>query len=539
MRTIACIALVSFLLAAAFGQSIESTATFEIADVHTSARTTNPVFRVITRAGRYELRNATMVDLIRMAYSVNAENVVGGPNWIEFDRFDVIGLVPPNKPAETQKLMLQALLADRFKLVMHHDTRSLTGFVLSMGRGKPKLKEATGSGNPGCQSQSLPAPAPVPGQIVLPLTAVSCHNMTMAAFASELRRLGVGYVTNTIVDSTGLKGSWDFDLKWTQKILLQMTGAEGTTLFDAIDKQLGLKLEEQKMPTPVIVVDDVNEKPTANLPDVATKLPPPPPAEFEVADIKLVDPNAPRTPTQIGLLPGGRVNLPSISLRFLITLAWNLNLAVNEEIAGAPKWIDSAAFDIIAKAPAGTTGSLLDLGPMLQNLLIDRFKMKAHFEDRPVTAYTLVTVKHKLKKADPSTRTGCKSGTGPAVANALFGLAPRAVTCQNITMAQFADQLQIIGGSYIRYPVVDGTALEGAWDFTITFSPIPPSQLAGLRGAPPAVPAAGAGLEASDPIGGTSLFDAVEKQLGLKLEMQKRAYPVFVIDHIEEKPTDN
>ena len=63
------------------------------------------------------------------------------------------------------------------------------------------------------------------------------------------------------------------------------------------------------------------------------------------------------------------------------------------------------------------------------------------------------------------------------------------------------------------------------------------SQLAGLRGAPP--PGAAATVAASDPVGGTSLFDAIDKQLGLKLEAQKRTYPVFVIDHIEEKPTDN
>ena len=77
------------------------------------------------------------------------------------------------------------------------------------------------------------------------------------------------------------------------------------------------------------------------------------------------------------------------------------------------------------------------------------------------------------------------------------------------------------------------------WDFTFTFSPIPPNQLAGLRGAPPPGLPAGPSFEAPDPVGATSLFDAVEKQLDLKLEKQKRLSPVFVIDHIEEKPTEN
>jgi uncharacterized protein (TIGR03435 family) len=112
-------------------------------------------------------------------------------------------------------------------------------------------------------------------------------------------------------------------------------------------------------------------------------------------------------------------------------------------------------------------------------------------------------------------------------------------------MAQFADQLQMIAGSYVTYPVVDATGLDGAWDFTLSFSPINPQQLSGLmasaaRGAAAAgAPGAGA-VTASDPIGGgVSLFDAIEKQLGLKLEMRKRTLPVFVIDHIEEKPTEN
>jgi uncharacterized protein (TIGR03435 family) len=337
-------------------------------------------------------------------------------------------------------------------------------------------------------------------------------------------------------------------VKWTSSFVISLiAGAEKITVFDAVDKQLGLKLEEQKLPSSVIVVDQVNQTPTPNPPDLAAKLPPLPVAEFEVADIKPVMPGSllPGAIGPAGLLPGGRVNLPRFPLRLAISLAWNLNL--NEEIAGAPKWIDSAPFDIIAKVPAelapvnGTTGSIDELGPMLQSLLTDRFKMKTHFEDRQVTAYTLVSAKPKLKKADPSTRTGCKLGNSNTVSNVgVISLPGRLATCQNITMAQFASLLQMIGGNYVHYPVVDATGLEGAWDFSFTFSPIAATQLAGLRGANPFGPA-GPGTDpgASDPVGGVSFFDALEKQLGLKLEPQKRSYPVFVIDHIEDKPTEN
>jgi uncharacterized protein (TIGR03435 family) len=529
MRALACMTLAAVLSVAAAGQSTEITPAFEIADVHASPRGANAFMRNSVRAGRYELHN-------------------GGPAWLEYDRFDVLAKIPSKtSPQDTLKLMLQALLADRFKFVLHKDTRPVAGFVLSMGKGKPKLKEADPSGETGCKPQPQALPAPTPGVPNVPMTVFACHNITMEAFAAALRGFAPAYVTNAVVDSTELKGSWDFDIKFTQRPLLQLAGSDGVSLLDAIDKQLGLKLEEQKIPTSVIVVDQVNLKPTDNPPDLATKFPPPPPLEFEVGDIKPSGPAVPGGgPFLLGVLPGGRVNLPRLPLTLAINLAWNIS---NDDIVGAPKWLSTTLFDIIAKLPAdaipatGGVTPLQDIGPAMQALLIDRFKMKIHFEDRQVNAYTLVAGKPKLKKANPSGRTGCKTGNAPGPSGGTaspFGIlsAVRLATCQNITMAQFADQLQSIAGPYVHYPVLDKTGLEGAWDFTFTYSAIPPTQLAGLRGAPPG----GAGADApgaSDPVGGTSLFDAVEKQLGLKLEMEKRPYSQLVIDHMEDKPTDN
>ena len=559
MRAIACLSLAAIMIPSSFGQSTEPKPAFEVADVHVSPRTANPVFRTSLHGERYEVRNATMLDLIRTAYSFDADKVSGGPSWLEYDRFNVTALVPAKTPQDQINLMLQSLLDQRFKLVVHKDTGPVAAFVLSMGKGKPKLKEADASGKTGCQTQPVQVPAATaPDQIRVPMLGIACHNITMEAFAAELKgNAGGGYVTNVVVDSTGLKGSWDFDYKFTRKLLAQLAGADAVTLPDAIDKQLGLKLEERKIPTPVLVVDQANEKPSDNPLDLAERLPPLAPAEFEVADIKPVNPNASfeqQISGGIGVLPGGRVNLPGtiLPLKQLIMLAWNLNS--NDDVAGAPKWLDSARYDIIAKLPAdyvspnGAAPPLQDLGPMLQAFLIDRFKLKVHFEDQMVTAYSLVAAKPKLKKAEPSSRTGCKNGAGGLI---LFNnggtptVPSRTVTCQNMTMAQFADQLLSIALPYVHYPVVDATGLEGGWDFTLSFSPITASQLATLRTSlPPGGPAGaaggpGGGANASDPVGGTSLFEAVDKQLGLKLEAQKRSYPIFVIDHIEEKPTEN
>src|SRR6516162_5000579 len=164
---------------------------------------------------------------------------------------------------------------------------------------------------------------------------------------------------------------------------------------------------------------------------------------------------------------------------------------------------------------------------MLRALLVERFKLSTHTEERPVTAYTLTAAKPRLKKADPSNRAGCKEGPPPAAkdprdANPVLS---RLVTCQNMTMAQFADLLPGLAPGYLRTPVQDATGLEGAWDFSVNFSPVGLVQGGGPggRGGDVRPQASGAdGPGATDPNGAVSLFDAINKQLGLKLEMQKR-----------------
>jgi len=539
MRAFAGLGFVALLAGAAFAQSTNPAPTFEVADVHSSARSTNPFFSGgVLRGGRYELRKATMVDLIRTAYDVDADKVLGGPAWLETDRFDVMALAPPATSPETVKLMLQALLADRFKLTLHKDDKSLPTFALKAGSGKPKMKESDASGSPGCQP--VQGPPPQPGEV--PYAIASCHNMTMEAFAQNLRGMAGAYVTSPVTDLTGLKGAWDFQLKWTPRAALAQAGSDGISLFDAVDKQLGLKLELQNLSTSAIIVDSVNQKPTDNLPGVAARLPPPPPAEFEVADIK---PTMPGVTQQLGRIQNGRVDIQAFPLKQLLSLAWDINS--DDLMTGAPKWTESARFDIVAKVsttePANAQQVDFDtLRLMLKALLVDRFKITTHTEERPVSAYTLVAAKPKLTKADPSNRTSCKEGPAPAAKDPRDArpVLSRLVTCLNITMAEFADRLQGLASGYIHAPVVDATKIDGSWDLTVSFSTIGQLQGGGQgRGGDPGPGAsAGGAVAAADPSGALSLLDALEKQLGVKLEMQKRQLPVLVIDHVEEKPTD-
>jgi uncharacterized protein (TIGR03435 family) len=562
VRIFAYIGSVALLSGTAFGQNTatqtaQAPPAFDIADVHVSPHTLTPNMRGgILRAGRYEIRTATMVDLIRTAYNMDADKVLSGPSWLESDRFDVVAKAPASTSTETAKLMLQTLLGDRFKLVVHPDSHSLPGFALTVGKGgAPKLKAADGSGETGCK-YTIPPPPPRPTTaqagvpvLIVPNYLYECKNMTMAAFAEAMHTMigAQGYLdTGLVTDNTGLKGAWDFNFKYGPRItgpIAALVGAdtETTSLFDAVDKQLGLKLDPTKIATPVLIVDSVNRKPTDNPPGVITSLPEIP-AEFEVADIKLSEPGAAPVASQ-GFQPGGRVNLRNFPLITLINLA--LNPAGPDMLVGVPKGLDSVRVDLVAKMPSSglpvaNQGIDLDaLRPALKALLIERFKMTLHTEDRPVNAYRLVAAKPKLQKTtDPLMRTGCKEGPGPDGKDPRVGnpLISRLLSCQNMTMAEFAEQLPLRAGGYLRSEVLDATGLDGAYDFTLSFSANGLPQLVAGRGAEAA---GGATASASDPAGGLSLFEAVNKQLGLKLEQEKRSLRVIVIDHIEEKPTDN
>ena len=511
---------------AVFGQAAPA---FEISDIHTSARTTTLAMRGnLIRGDRYELLNATMVDLIRTAYGVEADKVVGGPSWLELDRFDVIGKVPPATKVDTARLMLKTLLADRFKLVVREDTKPLSAFVLTVAAGKPKLTPSTESAN----CQGVPQ---TPGPDVVPMQVVQCRGMTMAAFAQLLPQIAGAYFPSPVTDSTGLQGAWDFEIRWHARALLAKAGPDATTIFDAVEKQLGLKLElKDALASSVLVVDAVNRTPTPNSADVAKLLAPSPPPEFEVAEIKPSDPDS-TAPPQGQIQPNGRVNAVNIPLTQIIAIAWDVT---PEMLGDVPSWMNSARYDLIARASTDVKPGDPPIDPemlrlMLRALLIDRFKMKTHMEQRPVSAYTLYADQPKLKPSNPSTRTKCVEGPGPSARDPRNNnpILSRLVTCTNMTMAQFADRIQGLAPGYIRVPVLDATKIEGAFDFTFNFSPIGIFQAPGA----PAGDAGqgGAGLSASEPTGAMSLFDALRRQLGLRLEQEKRQNPVLVIDSAE------
>jgi len=504
-----------------------------------------------------------MVDLIRTAYGYQSDKILGGPSWLELDRFDVLAKVPPESTADIQKQMLQSLLKDRFKLVGHKEDKPLPTYALVAGK-KPLLKEAAGSEQTGCRPKTLTGngPGPAGGVVLFMATGGSgeptrisigpngqveynCRNISMDALVANLpSMIGANVGRNPLLNDTGIKGNFNFDLNYSMGLIGPMMDDGGRiSIFTAIEKQLGLKLENRQVPTPVYVVDSVERTPAPNPPGTSDLLPPVVlPSEFEVASVKPTDPGAGRG-GRYQMQQGGRLTAEGMNLRFLIQRAFNV--FNNDAVVNIPSFADSERFDIVAKAPAvngvplGNADSDIT-APMLLSLLKQRFGLRYHTEERPVTAYTLVASKPKLKKADPNTRTTCKNDSAPPPAPS----GTRTLSCTNMTLDEFVERLAG-NGLDSPWPVTNSTGLEGRWDITLTWSQrammaARAAATGGGRGAPVSEGAQGAVVpSASDPVQGYTLAEALDKQLGLKLEKQKRTVPLIVIDAVSRTPTEN
>ena len=220
--------------------------------------------QVLTFRGRNFITvNSSLADLIMFAYSVQMKQIIGAPDWIERDRYD-INATPDREgtpSADQVRLMIRKLLADRFQLKFHHDKRELSAFVLTVGKDGSKLKPAQPNGNlHGIGMQPAESGA-----------MMFANNAPISAFTSFLQSL---VLDRPVVDQTGLTGRYDLTVTFTPDDSL-FNGhppafpklAEGVeaapSFFDAIQQQLGLKLTVKKTQVDVLAIDHV-EKPSAN-----------------------------------------------------------------------------------------------------------------------------------------------------------------------------------------------------------------------------------------------------------------------------------
>src|ERR1051326_520699 len=188
--------------------------------------------------GRVSFKAVSLRALIQSSYRVLPTQLVA-PDWLIDARYDVEVTMPAGTPEAQERLMWQAMLADRCNLKVHREQREVQAYVLGAGKNGPKLAEPTEKiGSIGMRG---------PGRIV-------AANATMAGLAAMLSMR----TDRQVVDGTGLTGNYSFTLDWAATPQM-----DGSSLFAAVEQQLGLKLEARKVMLEFLVVDHA-EKPTAN-----------------------------------------------------------------------------------------------------------------------------------------------------------------------------------------------------------------------------------------------------------------------------------
>lgn len=205
------------------------------------------------RGMRFSTRNTSLRWLIRFAYELNDKQVVGGPAWMDRDRYDVTGgFDGPRRPTEPQcRTALQDLLASRFQLRFHHQSRVMPAYVLSVARGGPKLTRS----DPKKDTQQLLSFSGSVGQTMHGYG----RDITLRDFIGDIQRL---VLDRPLVDDTGITGKYDISLVFTREdpaalAMTQLPDNAAPNLLTALDEQLGLKLKVRKVAVDVLAIDSV------------------------------------------------------------------------------------------------------------------------------------------------------------------------------------------------------------------------------------------------------------------------------------------
>ena len=196
--------------------------------------------------GVFTATNATLKLLISRAYGVPEAQIEGGPGWIETETYDIAAKAdtPLEMSREALRPCLQSLLAGRFRLAIHRETKQGSVYSLVVAKNGPKLAEHSGPGVSGIGASSDSAKGAIAGT-----------KSTMARLAEHLS----GFAGRPVIDNTGLRGEYDFKVEWSN----DATGADGPSPFTALQEQLGLKLIAIQGPIETIVIDRA-ERPSGN-----------------------------------------------------------------------------------------------------------------------------------------------------------------------------------------------------------------------------------------------------------------------------------
>jgi uncharacterized protein (TIGR03435 family) len=244
----------------AFSQSQTAPPSFEVADVKVNKSGEARMAVDFLPGGRLSMRNVPMKVMIMLAYHARPDAVTGGPDWLGSDRFDIVAKALQTTSQDDFRRMLQTLLAERFKPAVHKDQKIMPAYALVLGKTGPKLQPS--------EAALLTEQRCGPGEGSAGRKHVDCRHITMAALADTLQEIAPRDIDMPVVDQTGLPGAYNFKLDWTPAVRAAAgaspDAAAGPTLFEAVEAQLGLKLENRKLPLPVIVIDQVDRAPAEN-----------------------------------------------------------------------------------------------------------------------------------------------------------------------------------------------------------------------------------------------------------------------------------
>jgi len=258
------------------GQTPPKPVAFEVASIKENVSASDNASVRAQPGGRVSVSNNSLRNIIRNAYNVQNYQIIGGPDWINTTRWDITAKAPDDAPPPQLLLMLRTLLADRFKLAVRNETREFPIYALIIARpdGKPGSQLRASS----VDCAAVFAAAKAKGEVPPPTTngRPTCgtrvtrgNMMTTGVTMADLARNIAPFAGRPVVDKTGLTGAFDIDLTWEPE---DAPGPDGTArpaapstdgghLFTAIQEQLGLKLDSQRGPVDVLVIDSA-QRPT-------------------------------------------------------------------------------------------------------------------------------------------------------------------------------------------------------------------------------------------------------------------------------------
>ena len=218
---------------------------FEVASIRPSASGDNRSNDEVNDGG-IMLTNVSLRQVVEAAYGIQDPELVG-PDWLETTRFDIQAKPPAVHPKEYLQPMLKTLLEDRFKLAAHREMRTIPAYALVVGKNGLKIEEVE----------------PGEGKTNTSGSRFIGTKVTMSRLAQFLSRL----LDRPVIDKTGTQGVFDIDLHYAWEELTATAPKQSSnapSIFTALQEQLGLKLQPEKPPLEVVVIDHIERVPTAN-----------------------------------------------------------------------------------------------------------------------------------------------------------------------------------------------------------------------------------------------------------------------------------